>query len=312
MFLFQHTVSKDELFEFVSAPIQLALRATFNSKWVSTKQSLDLTANQNEITSQHETFEFEYQLDTKTWTIRTKQGFYWSLSPTSIAANCKDLKTAAHFKLQWNEDGTCSLQANSTSDFTKKDQLKWICNRKSGQLYATAMSNNSQEPVKFQFKFENRAFLSLRPSTSFGYIGLKNFEASKIEVNKITPDSILVEYGLNKMAAANGNESNSRAKQEGTGNSIVTSAVENSIIDEYNYCYFKMPANGKYWSIIDNNTVICDATQQCAAQQWVIELISSTSILIRTYETSSYLTLTNQGLLQVSNCSAEDATQWEF
>ena len=33
------TVSKDELFEFHSAPVQLALRATFNNKWVSTKQS---------------------------------------------------------------------------------------------------------------------------------------------------------------------------------------------------------------------------------------------------------------------------------
>ena len=33
------TVSKDELFEFHSAPIQLALKANFNNKWVSTKQS---------------------------------------------------------------------------------------------------------------------------------------------------------------------------------------------------------------------------------------------------------------------------------
>lgn len=32
------TVSKDELFEFEQAPIQLALRATFNNKWVSIKQ----------------------------------------------------------------------------------------------------------------------------------------------------------------------------------------------------------------------------------------------------------------------------------
>lgn len=33
------SVSKDELFEFNPAPLQLALRATFNNKWVSTKQS---------------------------------------------------------------------------------------------------------------------------------------------------------------------------------------------------------------------------------------------------------------------------------
>ena len=33
-------VTKDEQFEFEVAPIQLALRATFNNKWVSTKQGL--------------------------------------------------------------------------------------------------------------------------------------------------------------------------------------------------------------------------------------------------------------------------------
>lgn len=68
------TVSKDEIFEFHSAPVQLALKATFNNKWVSTKQSLDLTANQNEITSVHETFQFEYHEETKSWAIRTKEG----------------------------------------------------------------------------------------------------------------------------------------------------------------------------------------------------------------------------------------------
>ena len=172
-----------------------------NKSILSTGTGLDLTANQNEITNQHETFQFEYHSDSKTWTIRTKEGFYWSLSPTSIAANCKDAKSAAHFQLRWNEDGSsggsCSLIANSTSDFSKKDQLKWICNRKSGQLYAASMSSN-QQPVKFEFKFQNRRFLNLRPLTSFGYVGLKNQEASKIELNKITPDSIVIEYGANE------------------------------------------------------------------------------------------------------------------
>jgi len=298
------TVSKDELFEFHSAPVQLALRATFNHKWVSTKQSLDLTANQNEITSQHETFQFEYQADSKTWTIRTKEGFYWSLSPTSIAANCKDVKSAAHFRMQWNEDGSFSLIANSTSDFSKKDQLKWISNRKSGQLYAMPMSNN-QEPVKFEFKFENRRSLNLRPSTSFGYIGLKNQDASKIELNKITPDSILIEYGTNESMS---NELD-RLKQAGIVTDSATSPGDNTTA--YNYCYFKMPANNKYWSIAENS-IICDATTQQCAQQFVLELVTGTTILIRTYETSSYLTLNNQGILQISNCNAEEATQWEF
>lgn len=268
-----------------------------------------MTANQNEITNQHENFQFEHYQDTKTWTIRTKEGFYWSLSPTSISANCKDSKSAAHFQIKWNEDGTCSLIANSTCDFTKKDQSKSICNRKSGQLYATSMLNN-QEPVKFQIKFENRAFLNLRPSTGFGYIGLKTVDSqpsSKIDVNKITPDRIVIEYAT---MTTDSIAKNDRSKQP---TNIVTDSAnsgDNSI--SFNYCYFKMPANNKYWSIIDNSTVICDATTQQCAQQFVIELVTASTIQIRTYDTSAYLTLTNQGVLQVSNCNAEDATIFEF
>ena len=33
-----NTVGKDELFEFEPAPLQVALRATFNNKWISIKQ----------------------------------------------------------------------------------------------------------------------------------------------------------------------------------------------------------------------------------------------------------------------------------
>jgi len=36
-------VGKDELFEFVPAPLQVALRANFNQKWISTKQGKSLT-----------------------------------------------------------------------------------------------------------------------------------------------------------------------------------------------------------------------------------------------------------------------------
>lgn len=158
------------------------------------------------------------------------------------------------------------IAANSPTDFAqKKDQLKWVANRKSGQLFATLMSN-SQEPVKFQIKFQNRAFLNLRPSTSFGYIGLKNADASKIEVNKITSDSIVLEYGSNDTAT---NEID-RLKKTLIATDSATSPGDNTI--GYNYCYFKMPTNNKYWSIVDNNFVVCDATTKQCAQQWVIEL----------------------------------------
>jgi hypothetical protein len=95
-----------------------------------------------------------------------------------------------------------------------------------------------------------------------------------------------------------------------------------------------MVANNKYLSIIDGNSVACDASSPACAQQFQLvsniynnlllvmykykhnffqqELRNGTCIAIRTFESHSYLNLTNNGAIIVSNSSPENATLWEF
>jgi hypothetical protein len=274
------SVAKDELFEFEVAPIQMALRATFNNKWVSIKQGVDLSANQNEAT-QHETFQFEFDNESNCWFVSTYEGNYWSLGGAStIQASNKDIKSRAYFKIKWNnEDGSCSLLVSDSP--TEETNMKWICARKSGQLYT-----GQSDAVKFYVKFLNRTSINLRGSSASGFVGLKVPGAGKLESNKTTPDSIRIEYA--------------------------NSDNMDDIDSTFNCCYLKMVANNKYLSIIDGNSVACDASSPACAQQFQLELRNGTCIAIRTFESHSYLNLTNNGAIIVSNCSPENATLWEF
>ena len=73
-----NTVSRDELFSFEPAPLQVALRADFNCRFVSIKQGIDVSANQSEISTKYETFELEYFTKADTWAIKSYEGIYWS------------------------------------------------------------------------------------------------------------------------------------------------------------------------------------------------------------------------------------------
>ncbi|XP_074603413.1 fascin domain-containing protein singed isoform X2 [Brevipalpus obovatus] len=283
-------VSRDELFIFEEAPIQIALRAAFNDKWVSVKQGVDLSANQNEITSQHETFQLQYNKSSDTWHILTKDGNYWALGAAStIQASSRDEKNACYFKLKWNADGTTSILLSSLDGKTDEANAKWICNRKSGQL-CTGVA----DPVKFYLMFRNRTSLNLRAANGSGFVGLKSAGSSKLESNKTSPDSIIVEY------------SNSEATN---GKSVGSDGDENG----FNSCLFKMPANGKYWSVIEANMIACDVGSPSCAQRWIMELRNGCSIAIRTLEsTTSYIQLTLQGAITMGSCQPENATLWEF
>ncbi|XP_015793519.1 protein singed [Tetranychus urticae] len=278
-----NNVSRDELFTFEEAPIQIALRAGFNNKWVSVKQGVDLSANQNEITTQFETFQLQYDKGNDTWHILTKDGNYWALGAAStIQASSRDEKSGLHFKLKWNDDGTCSILLSSDPG-ASEDDMKWICNRKSGQLCI-----GTSDPVKFYLMFRNRTSLNLRSISASGFIGLKGPGSGKLESSKTSPDSIKVEY----------------CSAEGVGDSDDDAP--------FSCCFFKMPVNNKYWSIVDAGSVACDSSSPTCAQRWVMELRTGSCIAIRAYETGSYLTLTGQGAIQVSNVASKDATLWEF
>lgn len=279
-----NNVSRDELFEFEAAPIQVALRADFNNRYVSVKQGIDLSANQADITCNHETFELEYNSKTDTWNIRSKEGNYWAAGAAStIQASSRDKKAAGFFRIKWNEDGTCSILATDASGQEGSEgNQKWVCARKSGQLCFSAT-----DPVGFHVMMQNRRSLNLRPANaSSGFIGLKAVGLGKLEANKTSPDSILIEYA---------NNDNS-----------------DDVTGTFNCCYFKMSANSKYWSVVDGNTVAADSVSSTCAQQFMIELRSGSTIAIRLFENSSYLNLSKQGSLILMNCGPNDATLWEF
>ena len=115
--------------------------AALNGKFVSVKQGVDLTANQDEI-SDHETYQLEFDKATSRWLIRTMQDKYWTLEPTGgIQASGEKASSNSLFQLNWQPDGSVSFTANNG---------KYLAIKKSGHLYANADSP-SDENTKFFF-----------------------------------------------------------------------------------------------------------------------------------------------------------------
>lgn len=185
-------VSRDELFAFEAAPIQVSLKATFNNRWVSIKQGVDLSANQTDTTSKFETFQMTYHKQTQNWSIMTQDCNFWTVSQnTNTVAVCRpgdyEGLTRGQFRLVWSDsDATFSLKYVDPSR-----QERWISARKSGQLY---MGSGGQEPVKFIMRFQNRRLINLRPFDGSGFVGLKGGSSKQLEANKTAPDTIAIEY----------------------------------------------------------------------------------------------------------------------
>jgi len=187
-------VSRDELFVFESSPIQISLKATFNNRWVSIKQGVDLSANQTEVSSKFEVFQMTHHKQTQNWSIMTYDSNFWTVLPnTNTVSVCKpgdyEALNRGQFKLIWSDsDATCSLKFVDSSR-----QERWIAARKSGQLF---LASGTQSGVKFIMRFQNRKLLNLRPIEGNGFVGLKTLanNCKQLEANKTTPDSIAIEY----------------------------------------------------------------------------------------------------------------------
>ena len=84
------------------------------------------------------------------------------------------------FELNWHEDGSISFQG---------DNGKYIGTKKSGHLFANC--DGTEENTKYYFYLVNRPVLVLKCEQ--GFVGYKSTGSSKLECNKATYETILVE-----------------------------------------------------------------------------------------------------------------------
>lgn len=173
------SVTKDELFSLEDSLPQASFVA-FNNRYVSVKQGVDVTANQDEV-SDHETFQLEFDKTTKRWFIRTMQDKYWALETAGgIQANAEKGTSNCLFDLIWQGDGSVSFRANNG---------KYIAAKKSGHLYANMEAVD--EISRFHFYLINRPILVLKCEQ--GFVGYKSNASTKLECNKASYETIQVQ-----------------------------------------------------------------------------------------------------------------------
>ena len=176
---------------------------------------VDVTANQEEI-SDHETFQMEFDQQSKRWYMRTMQDKYFTLqggggiqaSETKrLLYSSIFLKTYFHqeyslkikshyyqskinfrsdnalFEVIWHSDGSISFKANNG---------KYLGTKKSGHLYANC-DDFSEERSKYYFYLINRPVLVLKCDQ--GFVGYKSSGSTRLECNKASYETIVVERG---------------------------------------------------------------------------------------------------------------------
>ncbi|XP_021950960.1 protein singed isoform X2 [Folsomia candida] len=178
-----HTVTKDELFVLEDSVPQGAFVAKLNGRYVSTKQGVDVTANQDEISS-FETFQLEFEPKSKKWYVRTMQDKYWTVVEATggIQAGGDKRTTSSLFTLKWSPGGTLYFMGCNG---------KYVGAKRSGHLYANVESPEEDESAQFHFYLINRPILVLKCEQ--GYVGYKSNGLFRLECNKASYETIGVE-----------------------------------------------------------------------------------------------------------------------
>jgi len=175
-----NVVTKDELFSLEDSLPQASFQAVANQRFVSIKQGVDVTANQEEI-SNHETFQLEFNPTASKWSIRTMQDKYFSLgSGGGLQAGESAQKAGAALDLVWQEDGTVAFRA---------DNGKFVGTKKSGHLFANV--EEVEERSRFYFYLINRPILVLKCEQ--GFVGYRAAGSPRLECNKASYATIQVE-----------------------------------------------------------------------------------------------------------------------
>ncbi|XP_066515373.1 fascin [Hoplias malabaricus] len=173
---------KDELFVMERSRAQVALLAS-NGRNVSTRQGVDLSANQDEETEQ-EVFQMEMEQETKRCAFRCYSGKYWSLASSGAIQCTASAKSAScFFDLEW-KDTKVNLKASNG---------KYLTAKKNGQLTASVDSAGEQE--QFILKLINRPLIVLLGE--HGFIGCRKQGTGTLDCNRSSFDVFQLEYNNN-------------------------------------------------------------------------------------------------------------------
>lgn len=156
------SITKDELFMFEDTNPQITL-ISYNKKYVSTRQGVEVRANQTDITDS-ETFQImavdrsDLSGNVK-WAICGKNLKYWN-SESNLVAKCEDFSSPdCQFTIIW-QGPMVMFQANSG---------KYLKVTTNGQLSATG--NQDENECKFVLEIINHPIVTLR--SEFGFVGGK-------------------------------------------------------------------------------------------------------------------------------------------
>uniref|UniRef100_A0AAQ4P4V6 Fascin n=1 Tax=Gasterosteus aculeatus aculeatus TaxID=481459 RepID=A0AAQ4P4V6_GASAC len=210
---------------------QVVLTAA-NERNVSTRQGMDLSANQDEEGDQ-EVFQVEICRENRKCAFRTAAGKYWTLTANGGLQCTASTKSAnCYFDIEWRGKRLTLRAANG----------KYVAAKKNGQLAATIDSAGESE--EFLMKLINRPIIVLRGE--HGFIGCRKVTGT-LDSNRSTYDYFTLEF---RDGAYSLQDSTGKYWMVGNEQSVVSSS--DAPVDflfefcDYNKLAIRHAADGKY------------------------------------------------------------------
>lgn len=246
---------KDELFALERSHAQVVLTAG-NGKNVSTRQGMDLSANQEQEEDQ-EVFQLEMSQAEPSCAFKTASGKYWTLTHTGGLQSTAATKSAnCLFELDWSDSHVRVRAANG----------KYVTAKKNGQLAATVDSVGEAE--LFTVKLINRPIIVLRGE--HGFIGARKPGQPTLDSNRASYDLFLLELK--------------------------------------NGAYSLKDAQGQYWSVGDDLSVLCCSP---APVPFLFHFCHLNKMAVRALG-GKYLKGDHAGGLKACAETLDSATLWEY